>query len=188
MSSVLMQSTPNPERELREALIRLKDLTQPKRVIFWTDLLGSAALGWAAFAAACAAEPWSWVMFLCAALAVLPLYRASAFLHELAHLRSGALPGFPTTWNVLVGWPLLLPSVLHEGVHLDHHRASTYGTINDPEYIWVKKKGVLILGFLLAGILEPAMLAIRFLIFGPVGLVCPPWRRVLEKYMSSYKF
>ena len=43
-----------------------------------------------------------------------------------------------------------------------------------------------ILGFALVGLVQPGLLAIRFVILGPVGLVCPPWQRILETYFSSY--
>ena len=55
-----------------------------------------------------------------AVVAVLSLYRAVVFIHELAHLSPGRVPGFRVAWNLLCGIPLLVPSFLY-GSHRDHH-------------------------------------------------------------------
>ena len=66
-------------------------------------------------------------------VAVVALYRAVLFIHEITH-RAGKGPARPSplAWNALVGVPLLIPSFLYEGVHTDHHRQSCYGTAADP--------------------------------------------------------
>ena len=111
---------------------RYPELFQPSRALFWTDLLLSAGVGWTAFGLAMA---WSGAASLLAQLvAVFALYRAVLFIHELAHLRRGALPHFDSAWNAVVGIPLCVPSFMYVGSHGDHHRRDTYGTDQDPEY------------------------------------------------------
>src|SRR5690348_14604889 len=112
---------PDSEQEVvAHALVA--DLHTPNPVIFWADMLGSAALGWLAFAATVAlSAPFSKLSLLTGAIAALLLYRGLAFTHELAHLRRRALPGFETAWNLVFGMPLLLPSFTYLGVHQSHH-------------------------------------------------------------------
>ena len=47
---------------------------------------------------------WAWwgLALLCALVAILALYRAGSFIHELTHLRPDAVPGFNAGWNALV--------------------------------------------------------------------------------------
>ena len=54
-------------------------------------------------------------------VSVLALYRGVSFIHELTHLRSGAIPGFFWGWNLVIGVPLLVPSFMYAGVHQLHH-------------------------------------------------------------------
>ena len=68
-------------------------------------------------------------------MAVLALYRGLCFMHEISHLNPRTLPGFERAWNGLIGFPLLLPSFVYSGVHQSHHKLSTYGTLQDPEYL-----------------------------------------------------
>src|SRR3546814_4542941 len=74
-------------------------------------------------------------MLVAAVVAVVALYRAGSFIHELTHLRKNALPGFRLACNILVGVPLLIPSFMYEGIHSLHHNRTKYGTVEDPEYL-----------------------------------------------------
>src|SRR5690606_29527513 len=112
---------------------RFADAFTVRRELYWIDVIGSAALGWGAFVASGRSE--SPLLTLAAlAVATLALYRAVLFIHELAHLRTRAVPGLPLVWNLAVGLPLGVPSILYVGTHPDHHRRTTYGTTRDPEY------------------------------------------------------
>ena len=44
-------------------------------------------------------------MLVAALVAVIALYRAGSFIHELTHIRKNSLPGFRLAWNILVGVP-----------------------------------------------------------------------------------
>ena len=68
-------------------------------------------------------------------LSMLALYRALSFIHELTHIRDDEAPGFRVGWNVLVGVPLMTPSLMYEGVHNIHHIKDRFGTKLDPEYL-----------------------------------------------------
>jgi hypothetical protein len=118
---------------LKAAADLTRDLNAPSAAIYWSDLIGSAVLGYGSLALAMSANSTP-IALLAALVAVLALYRAGSFIHELTHLKPGAVPGFRLAWNVLIGVPLLVPSFLYEGVHNQHHAKTYYGTANDPEY------------------------------------------------------
>jgi fatty acid desaturase len=170
--------------DLNDGLRLIKDLYAPRPCIYWSDLVLSAGVGWAAFAA-CLALPFAWPMLGATVVAVLALYRASLFIHELAHLRAGEVPGFRAAWNVLVGYPLLIPSALYESMHADHHRSTTFGTAADPEYLPLRGRRRAILVSCLLSLAPPVLLGLRFLVVGPLGLVCPPLQRWLEARGSA---
>jgi fatty acid desaturase len=93
-------------------------------------MLGSALIGYGALFATMALR---WPLALASGLvAVLALYRAGSFIHELTHIKKGAVKGFRFTWNLIVGVPLMVPSFMYEGVHNQHHAKTYYGTANDP--------------------------------------------------------
>ncbi len=163
------------------------DLHTPKPLLFWTDLLASATVGWGAFAVAVAAQPLSFRMLAAWTIGGIALYRGVCFTHELAHLRKRALPGFETAWNLLFGIPLMLPSFTYLGVHQSHHSLSTYGTKDDPEYLPFAASPRLMLAFgIQASLLFPLLLVFRFLVLSPIALVYRPLHRWLETHASSF--
>src|SRR5690606_30027244 len=95
---------------------RFADAFAARRELYWIDVLGSAALGWGAFVASGhVRSPLAGGAAL--AVATLALYRAVLFIHELAHLRTRDVPGLPLAWNLVVGFPLAVPSILYVGTH-----------------------------------------------------------------------
>lgn len=183
--------TVDREREARSsALLRetyevVKDLLVPSRLIYWSDLLASALLGYAGAAVAVLA-PVAWLAVAGWVVGVFALYRAVLFIHELTHVRSGALPGFMWGWNALVGVPLLLPSFMYDGVHQLHHAKTRYGTAQDPEYLplaW-RSPGYL-LWFIFHSLLAPVALVVRFGLLTPLSLVVPALRRFNVERASS---
>lgn len=170
---------------LRAAADLTRALNQPSAAIYWLDCFGSAAIGYAALAAAMLAS--SWVVGLVAGvIAILGLYRAGSFIHELTHIKSGALPGFKLAWNVAVGVPLLVPSFLYEGVHNLHHAKIRYGTVDDPEYLplALMKPWTLPL-FVITAALAPVALLFRFAVLTPLSLVIPPLRKIVVERFSG---
>jgi fatty acid desaturase len=173
------------ELEDRRAREVLKDLHEAKPAIYWSDLLATALVGWAAFAFAVALRPFSPGMFFAAAVAVAALYRGLCFIHEISHQSAGALPKFEAAWNLLIGYPLLLPSFVYAGVHLSHHKLSTYGTRDDPEYLPFAGNTAMTVVFALQSFLIPVALVIRFLPLSIVGFVFSSFQRWLVIHFSS---
>lgn len=168
---------------LKAAANLTRDLNAPRARIYWADMLGSAAVGYAALLAAMFFAS-GWLAAVCAAVAVLALYRAGSFIHELTHIRKGAIKGFRLVWNALVGVPLLVPSFMYEGVHNQHHAKTYYGTLNDPEYLplALMRPWTLPL-FLVAALLAPVGLFIRFALLAPLSALSARLRRlVVERY------
>jgi len=172
------------EQEDLQSRALLRDLHVPRPFVYWTDLLLSAGLGWTAFAFA-ASLPFSTAALLCAGAAVLALYRTLCFIHEISHIKRSALPGFETVWNLLAGFPLLMPSFIYVGVHQSHHSPGSYGTSRDPEYLPFAASRRMTIVFALESFLMPAALMARFLAAAPFGLVIPPFGRWLAVHASS---
>ena len=101
----------------REAWSLVQDLHQPRPAIFWTDLLLTATAGWGGFGVALFAKSFSPIMWVACLIATCALYRGLCFVHEISHIRRSHLRGFETSWNMLFGVPLLLPSFVYVGVH-----------------------------------------------------------------------
>jgi len=167
---------------LRAAAELTRDLHAARPAIFWSDLIATAIVGYASLAAAILlASPWA---FLAAAVAVLALYRAVSFIHEISHIKHSALPGFRWAWNALVGVPMMVPSFMYEGVHNLHHARTRYGTVEDPEYLplaLMKPWSVPL--FVVVAIVTPIALFLRFALLTPLSMVIPPLRKiVVERY------
>jgi fatty acid desaturase len=188
MTALLAQTAATADETLEAATRRLvSDLHTPRPGVFWADLSATAALGWGAFGAAFLSPRWSPAMLSWSLVSALALYRGLCFTHELTHLRRRAVPGFETAWNIVFGVPLLLPSFTYVGVHQSHHSLSTYGTNDDPEYLPFARSRRLIFGFALqSSFVIPALLAVRFLLLAPIGLVWPRFHGWLETYASSF--
>ena len=170
---------------LRAARDLTKDLGEAKGSVYWPDMLISTAVGYAGIAAAILVDNIA-LAVLAGLIAALALYRSLMFIHELTHIRSSALPGFRTGWNLLVGIPLLTPSFMYEGVHVIHHKRTQYGTIEDPEYLplALMKPWSLPL-FVLIALLAPVALIIRAAVLVPLGAVIPAIRRLTWERASS---
>jgi fatty acid desaturase len=172
--------------EVHEARRRIADLRAPNAAIYWTDLLLSAAVAWSAVAIAARFPAASMQFALASTVAGLALTRALLFVHEITHLRAGALPGFRLAWNAIVGVPLLAPSFIYETVHLDHHRVSVYRTPADPEHAPDNKTLLQRCLVAIAGaILLPAILAFRWGVVAPLSLCDARLRRFAVERFSS---
>jgi fatty acid desaturase len=164
---------------LKAAAKLTRDLNAPNSKIYWADMLGSALLGYAGLFAAMLVGP-AWLAAGMGLLAVLALYRAGSFIHELTHIKKGAVKGFRCAWNVVVGVPLLVPSFMYEGVHNQHHAKRYYGTVEDPEYLPLALMHPWTLPvFLIAAALAPVGMLIRFGILAPLSLLSPRLRRIV---------
>jgi fatty acid desaturase len=170
---------------LRAAAEVTRDLGTARPGIYWTDMLLSAATGYAALAGAILFES-APLALASGMVAMLALYRALLFIHELTHIHRNALPGFRTAWNLAVGIPMLTPSLMYENVHTLHHARTRYGTSDDPEYLplALMKPWSLPLFILIAALAPPAFL-IRSAILVPLGALIPPLRRIVWERFSA---
>lgn len=188
--TVVLRGTLREEHSLeideRQARALVRDLHRVSRTVFWTDLLASSALGWGAFALAVYLRPFSAGMLAASAVAVFALYRALCFIHEVSHQNQRTLPGFETVWNLIAGYPLLMPSFVYVGVHPDHHKLTVYGTPCDPEYLPFARSSTMTAAFALESFLMPAFLLVRFVVLTPVGLISKRLQKWLIVHASSF--
>lgn len=158
----------------------------PRPLLYWGDLCVSAGVGWGAFIIAAEVPPGALLHLTATTIALCALLRAAVFIHEIAHLRNGVLPGFELVWNLFVGFPFLLPSLMYVGSHTAHHRQPTFGTSHDPEYApigcWSRGR---ILWFIVSVVFVPALLILRWGILGPLSFFIPPLRRLLIAHAST---
>jgi fatty acid desaturase len=174
------------EFPLQEAGELVKKLSKPKPVIYWLDFLFHVTLGWSAFIVLVRAPALSLLGIGAGAVAVLALYRAVIFTHEIAHMKRGKFVLFRLVWNMTCGLPMLAPSFLYAGVHNDHHVQRVYGTHADGEYLpFGLQPRRNIIGFVLLVFVVPALFAIRFVLLVPLSLVNKRFGRVVWKRMSS---
>lgn len=182
---IALSGVPDDRVLLKKAAELTRDLQEPNALLYWSDFLGSAVLGYAALAGAMLSQS-APVALLCGATAIFALYRATLFIHEITHLQNGKLPGFRLAWNLLVGIPTLLPSFMYEGIHIIHHTRTRYGTADDPEYLPLALMRPWTLPvFLILSILTPAALLVRFGILAPLSIFSPRLRRVLVARFSG---
>ncbi|WP_265530546.1 fatty acid desaturase family protein [Sphingomicrobium marinum] len=168
---------------LKAAAQLTRGLNTPNPTIFWLDMLGSALLGYAALAFAMFGEG-TGLRIGAGLLAVLALYRAGSFIHEISHIKKGDLPYFRLVWNALVGVPLFAPSFMYEGVHNQHHAKTKYGTKDDPEYLpLASMKPWSLPIFMIGGTLAPFLLFFRFAILAPISFVS---KRVRDEVVGRY--
>jgi fatty acid desaturase len=163
----------------------IRDLFAPRPSRYWAELVATGSLAWAAILVASGAgDP---LLAAAGLLLAVPLwYRALTLMHELTHQRRDELPGFHLAWNLLIGVAWFMPSIMYEGVHAAHHKKTTYGTENDPEYLPLAGRTTAVLKYLgLSFVLFPA-LALRFLVLAPVSWLVPPLRRFVIRSLSSY--
>jgi fatty acid desaturase len=168
---------------LRAASEIARDLHKPRPIIYWADTIASVVIGYGALALAITlASPG--LALLAAFVAVLALYRAGSFIHEITHMKHSSVPGYRLGWNLLVGVPLMVPSFMYEGVHNLHHARTRYGTVEDPEYLplALMKPWSLPL-FVLIAALAPVGLLLRYGVLAPLSLIVPGLRKpVVERY------
>ena len=158
---------------------------QPRPLVYWSDLGVSAGLGWGGFLTS-VSVPFGSVAYWGATLvAVCALLRAALFIHELAHLKRGAMAGFETAWLVCIGFPLMVPSIMYDP-HGDHHRQASFGTLHDPEYLPLARwRTSRLIWFIAQMLFVPPLLALRWGIVGPVAACIPPLRRFVISSAST---
>jgi len=162
------------------------DYFTPKPLIYWADLLATAMVAYGSFLLTEFSPALTVQEFFFFVVSVLAFYRGVLFTHEICHQERRDLPGFSLAWNALFGIPMLLPSFMYRGVHIDHHRKASYATNEDGEYlpfgaspIW---RSALYLG---QSILLPFLVVFRFGILSPISFLHPRFRHFVMTNTSS---
>jgi fatty acid desaturase len=170
---------------MAEARHIVRDLFTPKPWIYWTDFLVSLGLGLACYGFVRKVPSWSLLQAGLFIVSCLLFFRASLFIHEIVHFRSGTFRTFRFVWNLLCGIPFLVPSFLYY-THLDHHRRKHYGTREDGEYLPLGHQTPWhILFYLSQSLVIPGVVVVRFALLTPLAWLCPPLRRWIHRRVSS---
>ena len=98
-----LNRVPDDKAMLRAVTELTRDLGTPNPRIFWSDFLASAFLGYAGLFVAIISGN-IWLQCAAALVAVLALYRAGGFIHEVTHVKHSALPGFRLGFNAVIGY------------------------------------------------------------------------------------
>lgn len=178
---------------ITQAKSLVKDLSQPKAWIYWTDFTLTALSGHTLFIVLLrsadifpfsGAQLWGIRAALFAVVACL-FMRMTMFIHELVHLPTNGYKGFRIWWNLLCGIPFLIPSFLYYP-HVDHHRRKHYGTDRDGEYLDLSHRHPShILGFIGAALIVPFAAYFRFAFMTPISWFFPAFSAWVEKRASS---
>lgn len=174
-----------PEFSVREAREIVRDLFEPRPVIYWTDFLLTMALGIFCLRLLRRQPLWSSWQIIGFIGVVLTFYRAASFTHELVHLRRGTFTGFRIAWNLLCGIPFFMPSFMY-ATHVAHHAKNHYGTQDDGEYIPLATSPARhIIWYMLQPLLIPIVFAVRFIVLVPIAWFSPGFRGFVQRRASS---
>lgn len=169
----------------KQAYGLVDDLMAPNAAIYWIDTLVSVALMWGGLYVASTTGNLA-IGLIAGLVSVLALYRALSFIHELTHIRDDEAPGYRVGWNILVGMPLMTPSLMYEGVHNIHHIKDRFGTALDPEYLPLSRFTPLgLAGFLFVALLAPLGVILRSAILVPLSFLVPPLGRYVKTKLSA---
>lgn len=181
---------PAPENSedfpLKEARTLVAHLMRPKPFIYWIDLIFNGILGWGGFYLVIISPAFSPLNIIAFIISAFSLYRVAIFTHELVHLKKGTFKFFILFWNIVAGFPLLIPSFTYQGVHSDHHRRDTYGTKEDGEYLpFGAEASWKIITYVLLSLILPLLFLGRFLILAPLSWFIKPLARLTWQRASS---
>lgn len=179
-------SAPGKQFPLTEARELVRDLFAPNPAIYWLDFLFHVTLGWGAFYLALMSPGFSVLALTAYVVSALALYRAVIFTHELTHLKKGTFRFFRLIWNLICGFPLMVPSFTYHGVHNDHHTRDIYGTDKDGEYIpWAVQRPYKIITYMFLIFVLPIIFVTRFLVLAPLSWLSSSLRRFVWERASS---
>lgn len=188
-----MFESDTPRSSMKQARELVKDLHGPIVWIYWTDFLLSILVGHACFAGNVHSSRWLighngfvWsVKGLLFVVTVLLFLRSAMFTHELVHLPREGWRAFRVVWNILCGFPFLIPSFTYYP-HIDHHRRKSYGTNADGEYLNLSHRppSAIVL-YMLGAFVAPLLGLIRFGILSPIAWVFPMFRSWTFRHAST---
>jgi fatty acid desaturase len=150
------------KKEFTEEL--LNNYSRRNISIYWIDMLSCALLFWILVFIEQDNFVLSVIQIIFAAFA---LYRLTMFVHEISHFKPLEMKYFESTWNILCGLPLMIPSYEFKS-HLEHHYSDTYGTSKDPEYMPFHRNPRMKINFILGSLIVPFAIIFRTTIVIPV--------------------
>ena len=172
---------------MKQAKQIIGDLHAPDPRIYWTDFLITITAGHLCFAAmiqapallASGQSPLAWwglkIFFYTAT--ILLFLRAAMFTHELVHLPRQGWTAFRVAWNLLCGFPFLIPSFTYYP-HIDHHRRKSYGTEEDGEYLSLSHQPPSAIVIYMLGVLVTPLAGVfRFGVLSPICWLFPSVRK-----------
>ncbi len=169
-----------------EAKRLVQDLLTPKPLLYWIDFLMTVSIGYGCAAVYLTAPAFSPMQIIAFLLSGPALFRAGIFIHEIVHREEPSMAGFRLAWNLIIGIPLLMHSLLYRN-HLDHHHPRKFGTPADGEYLPLGAAPIQATFLYLAQILTlPSLTIVRFLVLVPLSLLHPRFRRWVIERWSSY--
>ncbi len=170
---------------MAEARYIVRDLFVSKPWIYWSDFLISFSIGGVCYGLVRRVPNLSLEQAALFLVSCICFFRASLFVHEIVHFRSGTMRVFRFVWNLICGIPFLVPSFTYY-THLDHHRRKHYGTKQDGEYLPLGHQTPWhILFYLSQPLVIPGVVVFRFLVLTPLTWVVPPVRRFVYRRLSS---
>jgi len=181
-------SSPN-SFSIAETRAIVADLFTPNPLIYWVDFLISAVIGYTCAVGYVFSPIFSAQQIICLVVAGFALHRVDNFIHEISHFRTDTrMRSFVIGWNVLAGVPTLMPSFFFDN-HLLHHRASTFGTNRDCEYVPLARgRWRNVVFFVSEMFMQPIFVIIRFTIVTPISFLHPAWRQWVLENFSSFVF
>jgi|688.fasta_scaffold44793_4 fatty acid desaturase len=179
---------------MKQAKQIVGDLQSPIPWVYWTDFLLTILAGHACFSAtlhlpdALAGEnavAWWTLKGVFYTATILLFLRAAMFTHELVHLPKEGWTAFRVAWNVLCGFPFLIPSFTYYP-HVDHHRRKSYGTEEDGEYLNLSHQPPSAIVLYMLGVLvTPIVGYLRFAVLSPICWLFPSCRRWTFTHAST---
>ncbi len=178
---VKIAATPDDKAMLRAAAELPRDLLVARAAVYWPDFLGSALVGYVSLGVAIL-SPSLPAVLAAYLLAIFSLYRAASFIHELTHIRKGALPGFRAAWNLIIGIPWLIPSFMYTSSRQDAlwngrgpgiSAARAYEALVAAVVSWSPRCW------------RRSRCWVRFAIIAPLSLLIPPLRQYTVEALSG---
>ncbi len=179
---------------MKQAKQIVGDLQSPIPWVYWTDFLVTILAGHACFSATLhlpdvlageSAVAWWTLKGVFYTATILLFLRAAMFTHELVHLPKEGWTAFRVAWNVLCGFPFLIPSFTYYP-HVDHHRRKSYGTEEDGEYLNLSHQPPSAIVLYMLGVLvTPIVGYLRFAVLSPICWLFPSCRRWTFTHAST---
>jgi fatty acid desaturase len=184
-STIEGQEVAQANLSAREAKALVDDLFELKPAFYWLDLILSSLVAYAAAAVYVLAPALSALQFLGLFISGVAFYRVATFMHEIVHMRRDQMRLFKFGWNILVGIPLLTPSLFYTS-HADHHSNRHYGTTSDGEYLpFAASSPTAIVRFLCTIPFVPILAVFRALVLVPLSFGIPRLRVWLLENASA---